>query len=497
MPLSRTRMPRRLALTATLALILLALSAARASADDCVALGGALVSGECQVSAAVTASDALHGGVPFVLNETLRITGSGSITIPPAAGASLTIKITGDFILDAPTATGRSRIIGDVSTATAIGATITIDASGSILLNGSGAAGARISSDQTGGSCAGGGGGNITLTAGTTVTTEKGSRITSVAKCPGGEIIITAGLGATIEGVVLSEGTSTLGRGGPITITGGCELTIGDSGEVVSKGRDPGADLVHLEGGCSVLIHGLVSSTGPGHRTPLQNRCNPPDRPGKPDEAPACVEVWSGGTIIVDRAAHTGEIDVDTAASGGTRCCAWIDLFAAGDIKILGSATSAVFAVHANQMVTNAFGGLITIVSTEGHVAASGRAIQANATTGGGHGGTVTIDAKHDVTLDDAVISAKGDATPTYGFGGLVEVRSYGSAVTWANVPGGLAASGDVQPTGDGVAAANRGAIDCPDDIYNTAQVTATNDASPSNNKSGPVKIDVDKYYGW
>jgi hypothetical protein len=33
---------------------------------------------------------------------------------------------------------------------------------------------------------------------------------------------------------------------------------------------------------------------------------------------------------------------------------------------------------------------------------------------------------------------------------------------------------------------------DCPN-IYNTAVVSAENDASSSNNKSGPIKIDVDK----
>ncbi len=54
----------------------------------------------------MTASDAAHGG-PFFIDRTLRITGAGSIVVPPAAGgSSLTLFIEGDLILDVPTVAG-------------------------------------------------------------------------------------------------------------------------------------------------------------------------------------------------------------------------------------------------------------------------------------------------------------------------------------------------------------------------------------------------------
>ena len=63
--------------------------------------------------------------------------------------------------------------------------------------------------------------------------------------------------------------------GGTITIVAGCALTVSDTGLVSSRGRDPGADLVHLEG-CAVKIFGVVESTvtaGGGHVLPV----NPPN----------------------------------------------------------------------------------------------------------------------------------------------------------------------------------------------------------------------------
>jgi opacity protein-like surface antigen len=184
--------------------VVIALSAASpASADDCAALGGALVGTECQLSAAVTRSGT------FTLDHTLHILGTGKITVPPAPGGNdLTLDITGGLIMDVPTLAGRSQIVGDVTTAGGIGATITVLASGDILLHGNGSTGARISSNQVAGSCSGGRGGNITLTAEGLVDTQAGSTITSIANCNGGEIIITADLSIDIDGLVQSESTA-------------------------------------------------------------------------------------------------------------------------------------------------------------------------------------------------------------------------------------------------------------------------------------------------
>ena len=229
---------------------------------SCPLLGGSVVGGECRITGPVIASDAIHGG-PFAIEGTLRVMGTGSITVPAAAGGnSLTLNVLGDFIVEVPTVTNRGRVSGDVSKGTETGATITVNAGGDITRKGNGTTGGRVTSNQSGGSCSAGHGGDISLLAtGSNVTVAAGAPVTSIAKCHGGEIVIAAGLAATIDGQVTSEGTTTVARGGPITILSECTLTVGDKGKVVSKGLDPGADLVHLEGGCQVLIQGIVSST--------------------------------------------------------------------------------------------------------------------------------------------------------------------------------------------------------------------------------------------
>lgn len=114
---------------------LLAIAATTASADDCVRLGGASSGGECKVTTAViNKSDLTAPGGPYTIDETLRITSTGSITIPTGTAKSLTLNINGDFIME-----DGAKIIGDNggapnNNASAIAATITITAAGSITL---------------------------------------------------------------------------------------------------------------------------------------------------------------------------------------------------------------------------------------------------------------------------------------------------------------------------------------------------------------------------
>jgi hypothetical protein len=216
--------------------------------------------------------------------------------------------------------------------------------------------------------------------------------------------------------------------------------------------------LVHLEAGCDVLVEGFVASTGPGHAKPPANQCHAPNRSDNPANAAACVEVWAGQTITIDgNSGHNGEISADTSMSRGVNCCPWIDLYAQGDISIKGDST-APFAVHANETVTNAFGGYITVKSRGGNVSATGFAIQANATAGGGTGGNVVVQAKNDVTLDDAKIFAEGDAVATGGFGngGSIEARAFSGGLFWKDLPAGVTATGDVEPTGSTIPSAPR-----------------------------------------
>lgn len=441
-------------------MMLLACFTGRAFAvDQCVALGGALVAGECRINSPVIKSGT------FTLDETLRITDAGSITVQAFGGGSfLTLQITGSLIMDDTAAPGAARISGDVTGASGIGATIAVDATGDIVLHGTPgppATGASITSNQNAGSCVHGRGGNIFLTAGGSIITENGSAITSVSPCGKGEIDLLADTSVTLGGKIASEGTTTVGRGGPVSVKAGCTLTVGDTASVVSKGRDPGADLVHLEAGCDVVIEGYVASTGPGHVNPPANQCHAPNRPDKDAGAAACVEVWAGSTITVDATGgHNGQINADTSMSGGVLCCPWIDLLAQGDISIKGDTTGA-FALHANETLTNAFGGTITVKSKGGNVSASGLAIQANAIAGGGTGGTVVIEAKGNVNLDEAQIFAEGDGVATGGFGvgGTISARAFSGDLFWRNLPGGVAATGDVEPTGSSIPLAKQGII--------------------------------------
>src|SRR5687767_7752251 len=72
-----------------------------AQADDCVALGGTVVAGECRISGPVTKSGAYSIATP------LRITSTGNVVVPalgPGLGNALTLNVTGNVTLEAPLA---------------------------------------------------------------------------------------------------------------------------------------------------------------------------------------------------------------------------------------------------------------------------------------------------------------------------------------------------------------------------------------------------------
>ena len=378
------------------------------------------------------------------------------------------------------------------------GADITVNATVNITLTG-GNPGAIIRSNHApNSSCTGASrGGNIALNADSDndfdgfVEQGNGSKIDSIAACGLGEITIT-GKDINLDGEVRTEGTKSTGRGGPITVNAKCKLNISDTGEIISLGKDPGADLVHLQGGCDVKVFGLVASTGPGHNRPPKNRCdsnNPgaPIRPGKPNNSTACVEIWSGGPLLIDSVTHNGEVNADVGQSGGPeglgadravgrrrrhdhrrRLCRGHPVHA--HLLHRGSKLptyAPCFAVHANQGtggLSNGFGGLIRVTSTTGSVIASGRAIQANDTANGGKGGRpaltifctagapcggILIEGDQNVNLTGAKVEAKGAAN---GAGGQMDVLAFNgailaSATTSLNVTGGTPPNGVVHLT--------------------------------------------------
>jgi hypothetical protein len=321
--------------------------------------------------------------------------------------------------------------------------------------------GSKISASASGG----GHGGNITITVGDfsatpptgDFTMQTGSQIlANSATGSAGAIVINVAHFADVDGLVQSKsGLTGIGAGqppggGPITINAGCNLTVSDTGVVSSEGRDPGADLVHLQA-CVVEIDGLVQSFGPGHAVPTSpiNHCDHGNRPDKPTNSTGCVEIWAGDSLTLDSVTHNGQINADIGLNGQVGGRGWIDMFARGPVLILGDTSGSAFDVHSNQGGTNGFAGIIHVASTASTVTASGTAFQVDDLGGGSKGGSVTIEAALDVTLDDASIFARGDFAQSGGFGngGQITGQSWGGALSWQKLSA-VPSIGDVRPTG-------------------------------------------------
>jgi parallel beta-helix repeat protein len=411
----------------------------KAFADDCGALGGSVVPvplpvlhDECQISIAVPGT--ITG--PFTLNETLHFLTGGSIR---TGAGGITLDITaGDFIMDAG-----SLIDGNVAGCETGGPiSITVE-NGDVVLK-PGSPGSIIRSNS----------------------------------CQGGAIEITTGdkgnidIDGLVESVGSNSGTGNQAPGGgTITIIAACDLTITPGGKVSSRGADPGADLVHLEG-CIVEIFGIVESTASGHVIPNNppNHCNlqssaHPIGNGPSTGFTGCVEVWSGTTILIDSTGtNKGEINADIGITGGTQGRGWIDLFANGDITIKdgtgnnhtydfggGCKFASTFAVHSNGGLCQNTddGGLITVKSTGGDVVASGNALQADATSSGSNGGEIRVEANQNINFNGGSIFARGDFAQAggFGFGGEIgtlaaPTRAFNGSLSWTS------GTGDVRPTG-------------------------------------------------
>ena len=272
---------------------------------------------------------------------------------------------------------------------------------------------------------------------------------------------------------VLGRAPRRTGEGGQITIDACCDLVIGDTGKVISRGRDPGADLVHLQA-CVVKIFGLVASTGPAHELPLANVCNV-NRPGKPANSGACVEIWAGTTLLIDSTRRTRGRSTPTPGVG-RHARAGVDrppgerrdhdpgqCDGAGVPRVNNNDTSPAYAVHANQFLRNGHGGDITVISTDSTVddvrpRDAGQRLH-DASNGGGTGGHIVILAHDDVAFGTGVtpafVQAAGDANGRRAGGGTVIAKSFngnvtGIAASQINVlgPGGTRdAQGPASPT--------------------------------------------------
>lgn len=483
-----------LTMAALAALMLLGVSLgakpALAVNDFCNSVTGSPGSGECVVN--TSHSLGTIGNLTFSVDRTLHITTGGALTVAPtgAAPRTLTLNIDGGATNGLIIENG-GKITADSAAGSGLGAILNINvASGDVILA---ASGAFITADNTKGSgCGGAIAGTINLTANGTnakITTEDGSVIsasalnstkTGLGTCSAGAINISApnkgeididgdvlaesgasGSGTANSGTPIPTGGTQVPGGGPIFITAACNLTISDTGTVSSKGQDPGADLVHLQGGCDVLINGLVQSTGVGHAIPGNppNSCsnviphagsvrrNPATRPGKPFNSTACVEVWAGNSLTINRTPGglNGEINADTGASpGGATGTSWIDLFARGDIKILNSTSTA--AVHANGNAGTDNGGVVTVKSRDGRVFVVGLGIQANASAAG-IGGTVDVESFLDTDLSSGRLEARSTGSASTGNGGHIIVQSFSEDIL-SDVNSVLDVTGHTPPNG-------------------------------------------------
>jgi hypothetical protein len=479
---------RRLSMPLVIVAALLSFLPARAAfADVCTDLGGVVVGTECQIS-----SNVGNKSGTFNLDQSLHILDGGKIVVPPSAnGNILTISVCAapavcDFVMEKDAEITGSVIKGN--TAKGIGAIIDITATGTILLKGDGTPcfsastchGAIISSNEKAGSCTGGKGGDIKLTAVTSISTQAGSVISvDGTPCPAGAITLLATQGTvTVGGLLSSEstfpGTGALQPpgGGPITVIARCDLTV--EGIIRSKGLDAGADLIHLEGGCHVVINGLVESTGGGHAIPnsAPNHCygpiGNPSRPDKPQNSTACIEVWAGDSLVIGA---TGELNADLGLSGSNEGISWIDLFARGNIAINGDSLLP-FSVHANGLAGSGGdgeeGGIVTVKTTQGSVTASGKALQASATNAtNSDGGHITVEAALAVTFSGSTPTLEAKALN--GIGGTIAARAFTGALSW------LGGVGDVRKNSTGT--------------INLTACTAIATTPPPTNFNGEVPI--------
>ena len=471
---------------------------------------------ENDISGGSGADVSLTVGDDFTMGSGSEVSSSRDNPGGSGVGGNIAIAVGGDLTMAADTlirAEGQNSGAGN----------ILIDVEGNMTMAGSAGplAGAKISaagltpSDTAG---------NVTIHVGNfpnippsgVFIQEDGAVVTVSSPGPAGEIIITSGREMEIDGHVLSEsGQSGTGAvqprgGGPITLQTGCLLTISDTGLVSSKGQDPGADLVHLEG-CDVFVYGVVRSYSPGagHAIPTNgNRCNDDTiahPPSGADGFTGCVEIWGKNITIDNTGTHNGEVHTDGIRNPMR---GWVDVIAESLVEIKGDPTTPYptdfdanafvytppYAVHANACpasdgqapCSNSFGGLITVLSQNGKVLSSGRALQANAYAIGSDGGDIRVEAGGampggEVDLDDSSLQATGPTGGTNPAGGSILVRSWEDDVLGV-------APGELKVAGDG--AADPGTITltaCGDVNY-----TGTTDRTPTINE-GALFCDPDE----
>jgi hypothetical protein len=373
-------------------------------------------------------SDGVANGVLTVDNLVIMPGGSITFNDPAsprnASAGPIKIVVTGDVLIEAGGAiTAENQVSGGS------GGDITITAGDSISVEGTDGVnpGALISSRKWAGSGSTGHSGSITInapsinigdgavvTAGRNMQTDLGS---AGAITLNGQFLFIDGEVSARSGMTSTNGKQLPG-GGPITIDSTLLLTVSPDAVISSQGLDPGADLVHLQGAL-VFIQGLIQSTGSSNNSAPNcppNHLGSSCQHGYSSNATGGVEIWADD-LTIDGLDAYAEISADTNTNNSNNGCSgasgtgWINIFAGDDLEIFGPATGA-FAVHANGLAQNtAQGGTITVKCVSGDVVLDGLALQADATSSWGKGGQITVESNTDMSMDTATLFARGDLT--------------------------------------------------------------------------------------
>jgi hypothetical protein len=466
--------------------------AADAVCTDSVATGGmgGTINGanECEISVVTV----FTGNTSRTLSETLRIKSGGALIV--AGPSSMTLVINagngtpGDLILESNAALIQTSDVTDLNDASAgpinitvandmvmqpgskilatnagdgNAAAITIDVNGDKMVmcgpNGAidpgcdspppgvpgGLAGALIdSSSGKNGTSAG----NVTIHVGDYPNNpvgqflmEAGSQI--LAKTVGGQggnVLITAGEKAVLDGTIWSAATGSTGSGaghdgGWIYVQTGCGIEVG--GLIETQGSDQGANKIHLDS-CEVVIKstGQVLSVGVGHEVnpDPDTLCLRASDPG----ATSCVEIWAK----VFKVEVGGQVFAQ--ATQGTM---WIDIFAEEKVELNGlTGVNDPYAVAADQGGPGNSGtaGKIKVLVESGPFLSAGNALSATAFEDGGKGGNIRVEAQGEATPCCAIVppvtgvttgNTTRITTQANGFGGTggtIFLKAYNNAIT-------------------------------------------------------------------
>ncbi len=400
--------------------------------------------------------DGTINGVFTVSDGNLTVNGAVNCNDTSGSGSAcaMAFNVSGNL-----TVNGGGALYAENRTGAGSGGAITLTVGGDLALNGN----AIVSSSA--GTSSGSAGGAITANVAGDVLLGPGSTIDAGASnARGGAILIGSAGTVTVAGNVLSGPSRTIlatrltgdilsggtGNqiGGSITIASTTfeepSIVIASSANVVSQGEKSGAGPITIDG-CGVEIRGLVAAIA------------------RSDSA-ARVVVRSGKSILVDgrdlgvTGTRMGRVRADATADGAVDHSA--DFFASEAISILGpTGAGGHFAVSANPGGKNKKdgAGTVRVLSLGTTVTASGRAIIAGVDGKGTRGGTISMVAAGDVTLDGATLIAVGDYTKSKkdSAGGTISVRSHSADISW------LGGTGDVRPVGStsGIPPADQGKI--------------------------------------